>query len=1076
MVPVAGESPMVDPTIPNHLSKALDKIERLKSRDVSSTANLLEMIYGRPDCHTILQSFDYPTVVREDDILLLNWALNAVAEAYRAKQAGRLQRGINQAKHRAGYLPHSVIYMGSRDGSYGDQYIYAKQDTRPLGLAAVIEAAEGWHEGDEPLCMLLVDQLPSDPLTGEYHEELDPIIAEALEDLGYLNIQNKIAWNTHSPFWDVILDCFDNDAVSIAAYSRRLAAALISTDYGVLDIQDDMYIQQAYVVSDGKEINTGSDGSGHYHPDHPAFAELIARHGCVAFQITLLNHHTGLFGKGILYPQEQCTIDGRPAIKLDPSQIKGKWAKRAKTVNGKRSTIPITGTLGIIRAWDKPGNGKSCYELLENIEENSPVCDIIDQLVSEATDALAKGGIDKLLTSVVKDDERLMLTAQLLRLSKEELGTEISPMSLPTLASAIEAKFQRKLWHLLQGAGIKGDRYCIVMDATVPRGHCVARGYKPGQKIAGWRFPIVLSQGLKTLKVIEARPHHLVKGECPNYICFMNPLDVLHMQGDDDGDDIYCSPDRRMVELYKHRIDANMEFLIESKGEKFTLDVMSPEGRAYCAHDPQGAVGLYTVMRAACLSMGDLAGARAMSCLVQTAIDQAKRKLRLPHPGMLADINNWWEKSPGVFQAFWTQAERPDVECNNYLDCSSLLAYQKYVSEWHEYRIEALALKHGATEEEAKGVIPCAWREQVDVSGKPIKKQVCLSTMTPAREVNWWQGNLIHYVDLVACREARTKLQDPLEEGVDADLQNLLPDLLQAKGFDWTPPEWTWSEYCMWLRDKSGLREFGAALQKLMKMNTSSNDDGNISDEDDDYGVLKDLREELERKLLLLVDEHGLEALIDIWWFENSTVTDDDLIGPKGKKLPGPNPRHAIRAVCWPGSPVLEILELTEAKCSYWRDYNNINDVVERAMATSKPIETVLNAAFATQGPTPGGNRHVDVISINGQAVPIHACPTCMKVLVDEIIRAIRTSKTHGEFVFVKEFISNTNYALKEAGPRIHPWVLTQKDLRPRKIEKSMEWYYAHVPPIKNEFRAQMLERYLDMLNYECERDRCDSR
>lgn len=90
------------------------------------------------------------------------------------------------------------------------------------------------------------------------------------------------------------------------------------------------------------------------------------------------------------------------------------------------------------------------------------------------------------------------------------------------------------------------------MDDRIPEGYCVVSGLEPELEVSAFRFPIILAQGLLSLKTMAPLPDHLINGELPHNQIIMNPVDVLASAGDDDGDTFGVTTDPNLIELFKH--------------------------------------------------------------------------------------------------------------------------------------------------------------------------------------------------------------------------------------------------------------------------------------------------------------------------------------------------------------------------------------------------------------------------------------------------------------------------------------------------------------------------------------------
>jgi hypothetical protein len=128
---------------------------------------------------------------------------------------------------------------------------------------------------------------------------------------------------------------------------------------------------------------------------------------------------------------------------------------------------------------------------------------------------LSDGGIDGLASDVARKDPIIRLMLQLLHAASTS-GLKLHPWHVPRIREAIKDRLARRLYTATQGAGIKVPSYVARIDATIPHGKVVlskrdGSWIPAGTKIAGFRFPIILPQGLLQLTTIEPPAHLLVR-------------------------------------------------------------------------------------------------------------------------------------------------------------------------------------------------------------------------------------------------------------------------------------------------------------------------------------------------------------------------------------------------------------------------------------------------------------------------------------------------------------------------------------------------------------------------------------
>ena len=174
--------------------------------------------------------------------------------------------------------------------------------------------------------------------------------------------------------------------------------------------------------------------------------------------------------------------------------------------------------------------------MIENVEVNETTVNIIKKMIDKAFAKLTKGGVDRIIGQIAEDDPRAAQVVQLVNLMKNQ-GAKIHSAQIPMLRKAVKGKLERILWHIAQGAGIAYKQRICILDNTVKPGTIVATGVRPGTKVTTFRFPMVLSQGLRTLEAVAPSEHQMCNGNPVQCTVFMNKQDLtVAMQGDDDGD------------------------------------------------------------------------------------------------------------------------------------------------------------------------------------------------------------------------------------------------------------------------------------------------------------------------------------------------------------------------------------------------------------------------------------------------------------------------------------------------------------------------------------------------------------
>jgi hypothetical protein len=814
-----------------------------------------------------------------------------------------------------------------------------------------------------------------------------------------------------------------------------------------------------------KRVPMMDDGSGRYHPDCPQLAELVARYGCVPMQVRAVDAKDGVFAKGILIPDMRALDDkGNPTVIMSWAQIKGRFKSLAGERKKQDGRTVKRMHLGILRVWDRKRFMTGCFELLENIgatprpgesradllARKGQINEDLNSMVDETMDDLGKDGINGLLASIAKDDKMLSLVVKLIAKAASR-GIIIDPMSIDRVRQAMDQKLQRRLWGIAQGAGIDGRQLVIVIDGGLARGKVVCTHYKTGSELAVWRFPLVLAQGLQTHKVVAPRPHHLLKnGEGVDQTIFMNPEDVLDMQGDDDGDIVASTTDKRVIRLFREKID-NRRYAIEPQGEKLQMAADSEEGLKYLRSTPMGPVGLMTMNRAKLLAVGDQMGALAMSVLVQESIDKAKRKVRWSDWEKATHIENWREVD-GMWRLHYEGS-------TNYLDnrpeegrtslSSGILSGPVHddlpveqVAKWIKERLARYGCHTGkgsggvGIKEMEDGVYidmpeggqsPIGWRIQYGTEERQdgslelvrLNKRIQPThwTLASEQQKGYMGGNLVHR----AHDRAWSKWQEISGEFgdlgtdthyVDPEMQssisNLLIRLLREEGATAERPAMSWFQY-MDCRAAAGITEFSEAMKKALAQD-SSDPDG--SDNSDRFSEINAAYELLRQRMQQYSEMEGLQGLVDIWCMETTPMyrytyagesqytTDREEIPEGAKWARVNNPNHAINAVCWPGSPVLKLLGIEGEDVCGFLTADRLKKVIETVTVQDDAFKALAGLIWQTDRES----VHQKVTRI-----PVWDCQHCKDTLQTALVRYFRAAKRRTEKAFLGRIVGELN-------------------------------------------------------------------
>jgi len=825
------------------------------------------------------------------------------------------------------------------------------------------------------------------------------------------------------------------DAPSAAAYSRSLGAPCHGGVWKDLSLT---FKDITSVNSDGKVILAGKDGQGLIHPGHIIFQKL----GCVCvIQVRIWHPVLGVFIKGTLAPDDRCVdADGLPTIWVDWLQIKGKHKllaikERRGTVTGAFDQDGVlvnpekleewTGGegyhVGVLQTWDRRGTIKWCFEILERVADNRENRIAVTSFIKKALDKLeADGGLRGIFAKLTErdDDSKMRLVATLCDEINRKLPQEqaVDPLGVPFVWDYVEDEIGRKLYHLSQGAGMYGLRYVAGIDNGIPVGHCVVGRlhedgewrFNHGDEIAVTRFPMILPQALKVLKVIDPRKRgwkylqHLVlkthKGQnvCP-WMIFMNEHDLVGgCQGDDDGDTMVVNYEQAVVRMYKSRISmlpgviGNPTFLIEpdkaTKGKKTDIKVLSwnEDGSWYISKDAlkilsedgRGPVGQLTYYCSYFLALGERFRLEALACavLIQEAIDAGKHVVLLSDPEKLVLLENWKENS---VTGEWSPVNCRAEYQGKWYDAQGMLNMDTFM-EWAGKRAGRTSMKEILN-----------WRS------KTGNKKLSDKDWEPAG----FQGgqNLVHY----CCNAARdlwfrwkkdNGIHDANRANSMLSLRRLLP---LALGVQSEPADSDSMKYQLLLQ-KSGLLAFGSAV-KVIRNESLEPEQRSIKIEAEIALMHQKLR-------LLTFDE-----LLTIWVTELASIEharDEETYDHNKAKS---KYNRAFRAVCFPGSPVLERLGVEmETPCDYLAGPKLEALFGELIEAVSNGEEENIFWAVTTWD----DEDHEKVTGI-----PVAECKHCKDLLVSRAVNYTRNRRETLNEEYIKrvsEVCRDTNRVLQQ--------------------------------------------------------------
>ena len=787
----------------------------------------------------------------------------------------------------------------------------------------------------------------------------------------------KIGYIKSSPAWKWLKQLFPK-VIDARAYNHSLNAPILPGGFQKLKVQ----LRDIKTVdSDGNVVSAQTDGCGRIHPEHPLFEQMQRPGGASVFQFRFLNLK-GLFCKGILVPDERCvSVSGEPEIWVDFNQIKGRHKNYAKQHIGTDFKAETEGYIGVLQAWDRPRELKWSFEQLQMFHTCPETAAIIEKWVDSAYEEMLSMGIEGLLAGIATDNPGLKLMLEMIA-AINDAGIKLHATQIPTIKNAVIERLQKVLYFIAQGAGKNGKQVVAVIDNGIPEGYCVARGYKPGSEVIVHRYPTLLPQGILKLKVMKPLPHHIVDGKVVRECVFMNTRDLTDKaQGDSDGDIVGITNDPEALELFNYRLGDERVFMVEPDGEKFDMETGTDAANEYMAGDPRGNVGGMCLHQAKMFAVGDVHAAIAMAFPYQEAVDSAKKKMRFTDWRRAANLDNWEEKQGRLY--FYDRLPEEEYEDGE--------LPEKLIAKWINGRLNLA----GIMDTKEQNVL--AWRSR----DKRIKFTEWESTGSKGC---WNGGNLVHH-----CHDYAREVWKQYEEmfcfdAETVEIGDVLKQLLNAKGLDFEVMRPNWYEYRNGLRTKSGLRDFGKRMHKIMSSDLPEEERQN----------------QIDIALICLNAELAKLSLPEfecIWYMENTswyqcgkneftTVAPEGNTEEKLEKMRVNNPNHAFRVVTAKNSKIMQLLEIEESfECEFLTGKNasRIEKVVAAAMisddAPKRLIEIIHNSTL----------HSVEIKDENQNPVHGRDCVCCSVTLQNALVMKMRKQRSGAEYDFIREFATKIN-------------------------------------------------------------------
>lgn len=953
--------------------KVLKEMNRL-CRKLTSFSHIM----GDEEAARIIAAAPFETIANIEEMIGDTESFEALKsdaeDRLRAKEAKKAQMKITKwaqrAANRSQYVP-TTVFVGKTTVD-GRLRIQSDVKVRCGGLLeAMVEDIHGKQTSPVGVYYYTIkDAESTDGLVGletegdyfkrEQYEKQMKALPEVFRSENLILSKGRLLWNRSSPGWDYLMRAF-NKQIELGAYGHSLMTPLVP--YGF--VRDCRVIFR--ILKNPEGVHIGTDGSGIYHPNAPELAQVIAEYGPVPMQIRYL-HPEGYFAKGMMFPSEDAVdSEGNPAVVFDLAQVKGNMKPWAKDLIAKDEEATVTGGyLGVFRYWLRPGLMNSCFEVLENIQVNSETKSIVMTLVENAIKRLISQGPAGMIRQVARQDETIKAMVQIITATNQATGGNISPLSIPRIREAVNETLRKSLYRIAQGGGMKFRNFVVRMDNTLQEGTCVIPGIAYGTEIAAVRMPLVLAQGLRTLKVVKPRHYQAWEGKPVEATIVMNPRDVVTMmQGDDDGDTVGISADHNVVELFKHRIDSNV-YLIEPEGIKNEEVIGTVDSLESLARDQMGAVGLCCFLRSQLLAVGDVAGANAMSISMQENVDAAKNKIHYSNFAKAANLSNWIKSPRGEYR-FNIRLDTERFEIGEFPIQSAF--------KWVEQRLIKAGCSYTDKNGTLKGGNPLGWRHK----NKKIEPETWQSTKTNS---HYHGGNMVHisydWARTIFISEAGSFFGDEPE----IDSRDLLRKALNAHGITIKKESWTELETKM-LVSKSGLREYLRDVHNMML----------LKDDDDDQviGVMNNGINRAQETFETKLEKLSLEDMVGIW----------ESAHDEGKPL------NAFRVTCWKGSPVLKAMGIEETERCEFLNSKRLDFLISKAMESEVPHQKISELM--------GGVKLHQVENTDEEKNPVFIwnCPDCMDKVQNELVRQIRRQKTSKLISWGPEMVDRVNKVLK---------------------------------------------------------------
>lgn len=826
-----------------------------------------------------------------------------------------------------------------------------------------IDSLAEMHFGETaPAWFSIENQLPKEQAEWDETKWFRPGVPErallGLISPDFVPVGGKHLWRK-GVIWDLLCATFDN-VIDLRAYSKSLTSTLLKPLSKVT-------VRLTTIKTVGGAA-AGCDGSGRFHPS--CFPELNfqfrAMH--IPSDFGVADDAIPFFMKGAMVADERCVgPNGEPEIWVDWLQVKGKkkgWAKAMAKADAQVVVEDVY--LGHLKSWADDEDIRLGYQQLQFIHQNARTRALVGELITENMVKAFRKGPSTLISALAEEDDNIGLIDGLCR--KLGLKTE----SVPMVAEALEARLKRQLYFMATGLGVKGHQLVVFIDNGVTPGHVVAGGYDKGQEVVMYRFPTLLAQGVEVYKVQKPLDHMLVAGKLPAGVCFMHADDLVDRhQGDDDGDFMSLVTDPRVVEMVRdHRYGRNEPvYLIEAEAQSnYFAASNSVEGERVGALPVIGEVGPMSLNQARFMAYGDYKSTVILAHAVQEAVDKPKKKMLRLDPYLAENPDMWVpvEGKPGRVVCKAARYPEEDVHWTSYKPekwkKGRSFGYFEAVQEFRKSR--APAPNAIAWRSEDKAIDFRDWGYITPIS--TLKGQLPLSLVSYAYNVArkvWFEKQLVNQGGNITLNELFAGRDSELLAPSKAGVLHKALGLPVPKPIPYIVDGRNGTGYQA-MRGKLGLRAFSDAFKRLNSVEPAAR---------------KNLLQLALEKLWETAGKLSVEELMAGFFHEI------DLSGDNGG-----NVNNAFRLVCWPGSPVMEKLEVKSQVCDYLTP-KIIDRLMIEAMKSDKPAVRLVEILL-------GSTHH-----LGEKGIPGWQCNCCRETLEAKLVLRLRDESPSAKWTLGSE-------------------------------------------------------------------------